>query len=74
MASFETDLARHLAAYDRAERDSEIEREMTEDYDDYALNGEDATVIPGCYVRDAEVAHVWGYGSDHRVIVPGIWD
>lgn len=46
MASFETDLARHLAAYDAAEATADAEREMTEHVDDWHLNGENAVLIP----------------------------
>lgn len=78
MADFFTDLARHIAAYERGELLDEIERDMTgiEREDDFAANGEAAQFIPSDLVLAAEVPVVRRYGSDDpgRVYIPGCFD
>lgn len=74
MASFETDLARYLDAYDRAEHLASVEEDMMSENSDYAVNGEAATLIPSDLVADAEIpGPVRRYGSDDPGrLVPGV--
>lgn len=76
MASFETDLARYLADYDAAERMSEVERSMMDENSDYAVNGENATLIPASDVLDAEEVSVrmGQRGADFAIeFIPGCY-
>jgi len=54
MADFWTDLARHLARYERAERDADIEETMTNEADAFHVYGELADVIPADLVADPD--------------------
>lgn len=46
MSNFDTDLNRHIAAYEQGERLDEIEREMRDESSDWHIDGEAARLIP----------------------------
>lgn len=72
MASFETDLARYLAAYERDEAAAEVEENMMSENSDYAVNGENARFLPPSAVLDAGDP-VFEIDRDNRfVCLPGV--
>jgi hypothetical protein len=69
MASFETDLARYLDAYDREACAEENTRsEFGDDYrETYAYAGEDATLIPEDLVTESSQPGVFTYAEAEQI-------
>ena len=72
MASFETDLARYLDAYEReASADEAARAEYGEDYDlTYAVMGEAARLVPAHDMTDPDEPHMV-LDSGRFLIIPG---
>lgn len=63
--TFESDVAREIAAYEAAETTAERDDSMRSENSDYAVNGEAATLIPANDVLDADLPGARVYGPGH---------
>jgi hypothetical protein len=73
MANFWTDLNRHLGEYELAEYLADEEERMVNENSDYAVNGEDADLIPEDLVTPDTAGPSWWWKGEGFRDLPDPW-